>query len=352
MPVSYSAQQGLDPLQRAFNMFILNLPTGDLNELISFARHSSGKEQPFAENSILRQAGEVLKSISLNDDGHGMPQSPSVSSRSSRSKNGTEKKLRPLNSFIAYRSFYSTMFTDMTQKSKSGIIKYLWQIDPYKGKWAILAKAYSILRDDHSDNVSLDTFLDLMVPFIGLIQPASYLEAMGCQIITTADQQYQVQSISSTGPDASNSATNYSVADIVNHCYECGYIKDSPCAELPDDTTQVPFAAKPTIFPIQTDQAPINLDDVNRIVQDTELSRPVDAAMGQTIKSYLSVNQPVRTQYELFKIIDGAVVDLSEANAGDPDFYAPFNPAVQAFPTFDPMANDPFDPYNINEMDF
>lgn len=370
MTDSDSAVQDLNPLQRAFNLFIMNLPVGDLHELVDFVHQSGDDTQPFSQNLILKQTSEVLKAVSCNDNGRATPSSPTSSNRSGRSKKNGDKKLRPLNSFIAYRSiiyfptetflntvtnkclgFYSTILTDMTQKSKSGIIKYLWQIDPYKAKWAILAKAYSILRDNHRNDVSVDTFLELTVPFIGLILPGDYLQAMGCRIISSEDQQYRVERACSDCPDLSNSATNYSVIDIVNYCYERGYVEEFHHFEEHEINTQVPFAARPNLA-IQTDQGPINLDNVDRAIHNNDISRPDNGAEMDPIKSFLTVRQPSRTQYELFKMLDGAVVDLSEVNAGDPDFYAPFNPAVQAFPTFDPMSQDPFDGYDISDMNF
>lgn len=241
------------------------------------------------------------------------------------------------------------MLTDMTQKSKSGIIRNLWQLDPNKAKWSILAKAYSILRDNHGNDVSLDTFLELTVPFIGLIQPCDYLETMGCKIITIEDQQYEVQRNSLDGPDLSNSATNYSVADIVNYCYDRGYVEELPDFEENEITSQVNFAALPNPR-VHTDHGPINLDNVDRAIESDESSRP-EVELGP-LKSFFQVHEPVMTQYDVLKIIDGAILNLSEANSGDPDFYAPFNPEVQAFPIFDPMAHDAFDGFDISEMNF
>ncbi|KAI9884389.1 MAG: hypothetical protein M1823_003821 [Watsoniomyces obsoletus] len=51
---------------------------------------------------------------------------------------------RPLNSFIAYRSYYSSMFSALQQKEISGLLNRLWQAGPFKAKWTILAKAYSV----------------------------------------------------------------------------------------------------------------------------------------------------------------------------------------------------------------
>lgn len=244
------------------------------------------------------------------------------------------------------------MFPEMTQKSKSGVIRYLWQADPHKGKWAILAKAYSLLRDDHGSNVSLDTFLELTVPFIGLIRSEDYLNVMGCQIVMTDEQQYRIESISSSGQDLTDSATNYSVADIVNYCYERGYVESVKASVESEATSQLLFATQPNIT-IRTDQGAINLDNVNRIMEynnhTTDNNTEVETFR---VSSLLDIHEPIQTQDSLYGNIENVLNELREHNGGDPDLYAPFNPAVQTFPLYDPMAHDPFDAYNISDMRF
>lgn len=249
--------------------------------------------------------------------------------------------------------FYSTMFTEMTQKAKSGIIRYLWQADPYKGKWAILAKAYSILRDDHGSDVSLDTFLELTVPFIGLIQPGEYLGAMGCQIVMTDEQHYRIENVSLARPELSDFATNHSVDDVVNYCYERGYVENvkSPSSQSSGTTSQVLFAAQPNSN-TQTDQGIIDLDNVNRIIEINDNLPVEDTEESLGISALLDTHEPTKTQDDLITDIDKAVFDLRQYNHGDPGLYAPFNPSVQAFPVYDPMAHDPFNGYDINEMLF
>lgn len=120
------------------------------------------------------------------------------------------------------------MFPDLTQKAKSGILKFLWQNDPYKAKWALLAKAYSIVRDDHVGETSLDSFLTLNSGFIGIIDPARYLDAMGWQLTVDGDGQYTMARVKvNTGTEAEVS-TNYSVNDIVKRCYDTGYVSETP----------------------------------------------------------------------------------------------------------------------------
>lgn len=244
------------------------------------------------------------------------------------------------------------MFPEMTQKTKSGIIKDLWQADPFKGKWAILAKAYSILRDDNRNEVSLDTFLELTVPFIGLIQPEDYLKIMGCRLVRI-DGQYSIENISPARPDLSESTTNLSVGDILKFCYDSGYAEDDDVQHTiqSETTSQILFAAQPNSN-IRTDQEAIVLDNVNRLMQYMPPAQNTAEQTQVSTNALLGVRIPTQTQGDLLKNINIKVADLRQHNNGDPDLYAPFNPAVQGFPTYDPMAHDPFDAFNITDMPY
>lgn len=93
----------LNPLQRAFNLFIMGLPTSDLEELLEFAR---GLEQHyFAHNNYLQNTRDVLAAMSpAVEDNAQNGAVPGRKARVSRPKKLRDRKLRPLNSFIAYRS--------------------------------------------------------------------------------------------------------------------------------------------------------------------------------------------------------------------------------------------------------
>ncbi|KAI1910784.1 hypothetical protein LOZ39_003445 [Ophidiomyces ophidiicola] len=149
---------------------------------------------------------------------------PRPSPRSKRTReNG---KLRPLNSFIAFRSFYSAAFPDLSQKVKSGLIRFLWNSDPFKGKWAILAKAYSVIRDKHSEQVSLESFLALNGPFIGIVPAADYLAIMGLKLVEGSDKQYSIATTShQANVNPLDLITNLSSDDIVDYCYQTGYVQ-------------------------------------------------------------------------------------------------------------------------------
>ena len=131
------------------------------------------------------------------------------------------------------------------------MLRFLWQSDPFKAKWAILAKAYSVVRDNNIGKVTLESFLALNGEFIGIVPPARYLNAMSLQLIVDGERNYSLaQSQSNSGRDEPHSTTNYSVDDIVNRCYETGYVDGA--SPVNGNTRQgagaeIAFAAQPSI---------------------------------------------------------------------------------------------------------
>lgn len=245
------------------------------------------------------------------------------------------------------------MFSDMTQKSKSGIIKFLWQHDPFKAKWAILAKSYSIIRDKHGSDVSLDTFLNLTVPFIGLIEPPDYLDTMGWQIAMDDDHQYNVVRNTSVEPDVSNTATNYSVADVVNYCYETDYVRDDHRFEEIGAGPVVTFAAQPN-FTVNADDSVVALGDADTVITEDE-AESIDGTpeLEERPAELLHVHDGHHTQGEFYTEIDDAIGDLRHENEDDKELFAAFNPAMQNdLPHYDPLSQDPFDAFDIEDMDF
>jgi hypothetical protein len=81
------------------------------------------------------------------------------------------------------------MLSPRTQKVKSKILTVLWKADPFEAKWSILAKSYSILRGNRDkEEVSLDKFLELCAPLIGVIPPDIYLSVMGWELGESSEQ--------------------------------------------------------------------------------------------------------------------------------------------------------------------
>ncbi|RDW63860.1 hypothetical protein BP5796_10362 [Coleophoma crateriformis] len=98
------------------------------------------------------------------------------------------EKKRPLNSWMAFRTFYARIFRKTQQKAASSYLTVLWSRDPFKAKWAIVAKAYSSIRDlVGKHNARLDRYLSIVVPAIGIIGAEDYLRTLNWSITATAD---------------------------------------------------------------------------------------------------------------------------------------------------------------------
>ena len=172
------------------------------------------------------------------------PNENRVRKRAKKAKADTMKATRPLNSWMAFRSksrapvhvtslttlgYYSPMFTSLQQKDISSILTHLWHKDPFQAKWTILAKAYSIIRDNKGkDNAPLDSFLALNAPLIGITSPAKYLEMLGWRFSVNENNETSLTHEASATDmpfDKALLTTNLSVNDVIQHCYACGYIE-------------------------------------------------------------------------------------------------------------------------------
>lgn len=59
----------------------------------------------------------------------------------------------------------------------------LWRNDPLKAKWAMLAKAYSVLRGNKEKyEVPLSDFFDTCAPLVGVIPAEEYMTIMGWKV--------------------------------------------------------------------------------------------------------------------------------------------------------------------------
>ncbi|KAK5732035.1 hypothetical protein LTR17_010871 [Elasticomyces elasticus] len=85
---------------------------------------------------------------------------------------------------MAFRKYYTASLSPHTQKAFSKIRMTWWRDDPFSAKWAILAKAYIILRGSREkEDAPLDHFLALAVPLMGIVPPRHYQSMMGWQLI-------------------------------------------------------------------------------------------------------------------------------------------------------------------------
>jgi hypothetical protein len=86
-------------------------------------------------------------------------------------------------------AFYAVMFKEHQQKTISTFLNKLWQEDPFKAKWAIIAKAYTMIRDKmariqnaHAAPM-LSNYLPLVCAQIGIIGVEYYLEILNWRLV-------------------------------------------------------------------------------------------------------------------------------------------------------------------------
>lgn len=140
----------------------------------------------------------------------------------------TPTTMRPLNSWMAFRSYYARMFTDAQQKEISTFLTTVWQQDPFKAKWSILAKVYSIIRDCRGKALApLDKFLEISCPAIGIIPIHDYLPKLNWVMHVKKDGS---KMLIQNGPpnmatiDDKFKHTTMSETDLISLCINRGYM--------------------------------------------------------------------------------------------------------------------------------
>lgn len=102
---------------------------------------------------------------------------------------------------------------------------YLWQSDPFKAKWALVAKAYSVIRDHvGKENAPLNDFLSLVAELVGILDPTSYLVTMGWVITVNEVGYVSLEKNAADEIGIGMLSTNVSVEDIILHAAAHGYV--------------------------------------------------------------------------------------------------------------------------------
>ena len=102
----------------------------------------------------------------------------------------------------------------------------MWEADTSKDKWAVLAKAYSLIRDDQgTDETSLHAFLTINVPFIGIAAPNEYFQQLGYILEVVSADEYRLVRRQNEGQRLQNS-TSTSVQDVLKYSFNKGFLKN------------------------------------------------------------------------------------------------------------------------------
>ncbi|KAJ2978388.1 hypothetical protein NQ176_g3842 [Zarea fungicola] len=110
----------------------------------------------------------------------------SLQGPSGNANQSPDRAKRPLNAFIAFRSFYLRLFPQTQQKAASGFLTTLWNKDPYRHRWALIAKVYSFVRDElGKTKAPLSSFLVTACSAMDMLHPDEYLRALGWAVEDT-----------------------------------------------------------------------------------------------------------------------------------------------------------------------
>ena len=224
--------------------------------------------------------------------------------------------------------YYYRMFAGIQQKDISRLLERFWRMDPFQAKWTILAKAFSVIRDDKGKkDASLDAYLAISAPFVAIVRPADYLGMMGYQLTVVNNQatMIQRQNFNINNINRGLLTTPHSVNDVVENCYRQGYITENRTNAGPSNShgamimatnanpLPVPVRSNPAPLPVRSNPAPLPV-----LSTQAEQSSSVDS--GTKIRS-----GEAKFQHQQTPIQDG---EVKENTGGDEQQSA--QPAMQS----------------------
>lgn len=259
------------------------------------------------------------------------------------------------------------LFEDFEQKIISGYIVFLWERDPCKAKWALAAKAYSVIRDQvGKEHAPLDVFLMLVAEPLGIVQPQDYLAVMGWEISIDNVGMVSLVKNDAMEIDSNILSTNISVEDIIAYACQNGYAGASgSIVATPSGKPMMAMAASEQLHLVR-DSEKGGKDELQQ-VQDAAAAGDASGYAGDENEGATAVTQhhdnltavSVPTQNSL------AVAVLQPAAAN----VAPITPTATIFdstdafnvenimdfdpeadrPFFDPSSGDAWDAFDISE---
>ncbi|KAF2260600.1 hypothetical protein CC78DRAFT_589508, partial [Lojkania enalia] len=143
-----------------------------------------------------------------------------------------KKAKKALNAFVGFRCYYLLIpaFKPWPMKKLSNPIGVMWDKDPNKPLWSLLAKAWSIIRDQiGKEKAPLHQFFRIICPHLSMPPPETYLERRGWEFVINADGApglIRDPTLTSESLDDGVAATALSIEDIISYCQSMGYAQE------------------------------------------------------------------------------------------------------------------------------
>lgn len=256
----------------------------------------------------------------------------------------------------------------MTQKTKSGLMQQMWNAEPNKHIWHLVAKAYTDIRDNHTDHTALDKFLAIVTPALPVVPSHTYLPEMGWKITTHGNEHTMARD---TGFDGDAHAakypahTNMSASDLVKLCYQAGLVRASSrtTRQVQGNVINMPFAAIPTgaAAPQDTlgdrifDVSLLNLQSMKYETDNSKSDQSLNDTHNADISSSAATpvfdfnNLNTQMPHEYSPSIQTVTADQQQAYMNTP-FALHFHPEIQPpILGFDhKLIQDDFDPFSLD----
>ena len=237
--------------------------------------------------------------------------------------------------------YYYRMFAGIPQSQISRLLERLWRRDPFQAKWSILAKAFSVIRDDKGKkDASLDAYLTISAPFVAIVRPADYLGLMGYQLTVVNNQATMIQrqnfDINAINPGLLT--TPHSVNDVVENCYRQGYITENRTDAGPSNShgamimatnaNPVPMTVHLNPVPVPVQSNPVPLPVHSNLVPMPAHSNSVPTPVHSQAEQSSSGESGPKSQHEQNAIQDEEDEEVKENTGGDEQQSA--QPATQS----------------------
>ncbi|KAK4170632.1 Mat sexual cell fertilization-promoting factor [Triangularia setosa] len=135
----------------------------------------------------------IMQTFSALDEGD---RAETIKALSDMMRSGTPRQSakKKVNGFMGYRSYYSSMFSQLPQKERSPILTALWQQDPFHKEWDFLCAVYSTIRDQLNEhNVTLQTWIQFAVISLGIAPRMTYMDTLGWILTRLDDGTHTLQ---------------------------------------------------------------------------------------------------------------------------------------------------------------
>ncbi|KIV97489.1 hypothetical protein PV10_01239 [Exophiala mesophila] len=261
---------------------------------------------------------------------------------------GKKKTKRVLNGFICFRSYYGSVFKGK-QMDKSGLLREMWAKEPRRNLFGLLGKAFSDLRDGHSESVSLEKFLETTIPLLPVVPADQYLVKMGWTV-TTNEGKDAIRRVDGFDAAATNlefpPQTNVSVHELVEHCYKQGLVDRDDCLSSTESAQSDPWNSLD--YDITFATAPVPQQDFAEGVATTP-EFETDAETNYITSAQATPSSVSSDHVPEGYLTIGAVTADQQAAYDQLEFGYHFHPDMEPVLGFDPrIIQDDFDPFDLD----